>query len=198
MRYGASSARTNSCSFKTETQSEVLESEVMMNVVEASYRKMATEGLSGLGLLIALYDTLAGDLRRAAEADRRNQIEKRCQEINHALLVLGHLEEWVERGSGGELSQQLTRFYGSLRRKMILAQAKRSAELLEEQMNEVLRLRAIWQKIQTRTPENVLPESRESDNRISVHQAAWRSNQAMSYSVSAPTQEGSYTSSWSA
>jgi flagellar protein FliS len=101
-------------------------------------------------LLIALYDTLAGDLRRAAQAERRNDIESRCRELNHALLVIGHLEDWISRGPGGELAHQLSAFYSSLRRKMIEAQARRSPEILEEQMAQVLSTREIWQGVQLR------------------------------------------------
>ena len=117
---------------------------MIMNSTELAYRKTAVEGAGGFGLLIALYDTLAGDLLRAADAERRNDIEKRCQEINHATLVVGYLEDWIERSGGGELAQQLTAFYSSLRRKMIEAQVKRSAEILEEQVALVLRIRETW------------------------------------------------------
>jgi hypothetical protein len=41
-----------------------------MTPTDLAYRKTAVEGASGMGLLIALYDTLAGDLRRAAAAQR--------------------------------------------------------------------------------------------------------------------------------
>ncbi len=67
-----------------------------MTPTELSYRKTATEGASGFGLLIGLFDTLAGNLRRAAEAQRANDMEKRCGEANHALLVIGHLENWID------------------------------------------------------------------------------------------------------
>lgn len=119
-----------------------------MSPTEIAYRKTALSGASGFGLLIALYDTLAGDLRRAAEAELRNDIGTRCQQINHALTVIAYLEDWIDRGPGGELAQGLKAFYGTLRRKMIEAQAKRSAKILEEQMKEVLDLRAIWQAME--------------------------------------------------
>ncbi len=117
-----------------------------------AYRKTAVAGASGFGLLIALYDTLAGDLRRAADAERANDIEKRCMEVNHALLVVGHLEDAVNRGPGGELARELVRFYASLRRKMIEAQAKRSPEMLEQEMEQVLNFRQIWQGIELSAP----------------------------------------------
>ncbi|HEY1648535.1 MAG TPA: flagellar export chaperone FliS [Terracidiphilus sp.] len=122
-----------------------------MTPVELTYRKTAAAtGASSLGLLIGLYDTLAGSLRRAAEAERRNELDERCREVNHALMVVGYLEDSLSRGSGGPLAQQLTSFYGSLRRKMVEAQAKRSARILEEQMDVVLKVREQWQALEFR------------------------------------------------
>jgi flagellar secretion chaperone FliS len=123
-----------------------------MSTTEQAYRKTAVAGASGFGLLIALYDTLAGNLRRAADAERSNNIEKRCQELNHAYLVIGYLEDWIEQGSGGELAQKLGGFYSSLRRKIIEAQTKRSAEILQQQMALVLKIRGTWQEIELRRP----------------------------------------------
>lgn len=117
-----------------------------MSPAELTYRKTAAStSASGLGLLIGLYDTLASSLRRAAQAERNNDIEKRCSEVNHALMVVGYLEDALFQGSGGELAQQLVSTYVSLRCGMIEAQAKRSAELLEQQMNIVLKIREQWQ-----------------------------------------------------
>lgn len=117
-----------------------------MQSTDFIYRKSAAEAAGGFGLLIALYDTLAGDLRRAAEAERDRDVERRCREINHALLVIGQLEDWVDRGSGGELADQLVAFYASLRRELLEAQIRRSAQLLELQMARVLELREMWQQ----------------------------------------------------
>jgi flagellar biosynthetic protein FliS len=113
---------------------------------DLAYRKTAVEGASGFGLLIALFDTLAGNLQRAAEAERANEIETRSREVNHAFLVIGHLEDWVRRGAGGPLADQLIVFYANLRRSLIQAQIKRSAESLEQQMAEILKLRRSWQQ----------------------------------------------------
>lgn len=122
-----------------------------MNPAELCYRKTAVAAVgNGLSLLIALYDTLAGDLRRAAEAERRGDIEQRCREINHALLVIGYLEDWLSRGSSGQLSDQLRGMYASLRRGLIQAQIRRSAAMIEEQMTLVLNVRAVWQGMEMR------------------------------------------------
>jgi flagellar protein FliS len=121
-----------------------------MNAMELAYRKSAAEGANGLGIMIALYDTLAGNLRRATDAERANDIQTRCDEVNHALLVIAHLEDSLGLGSGGKLADQLKAFYAKLRRNLIKAQAVRSAALLEQQMLMVLDLRRTWQEVEAR------------------------------------------------
>ncbi|HEX4322498.1 MAG TPA: flagellar export chaperone FliS [Acidobacteriaceae bacterium] len=126
-----------------------------MNATELTYRRTAAQGASGFGLLIALFDTLAGDLRRAAEAERNNNIEKRCEAANHALLLVGHLQDWLDRGDGGDLALQLGAFYSKLRRSVLEAQAKRSPQILEKLMAEVLEVRATWQEVEARSAANM-------------------------------------------
>jgi flagellar biosynthetic protein FliS len=132
-----------------------------MNQTDLAYRKTAVEGASGFGLLIALYDTLAGDLRRAAAAQRSGNLEERGEELKHALLVVGHLENWIDAGSG-ELAQKLLGFYSRMRRKIIEAQTKQSPEILDAQMAETLRIREMWQRLDLRSaasgPEILPPE----------------------------------------
>jgi len=123
-----------------------------MNRTDMAYRKSAVEGASGFGLLIALYDTLAGDLRRAAAAQRANDIEARCREARHAFTVIGYLDNCVSCGPGGELAQKLSAFYSTLRQKIIEAQVKQSAEALEQQMKTILTIREQWQRMDFRGP----------------------------------------------
>lgn len=125
-----------------------------MNSMELAYRRTAILGSSGFGLLIALYDSLATDLRLAAEAERRNDIQTRCQKLRRALGVIAYLEDRADKGAGGELAEQLTGFYRSLQHSILHAQARRSAEMLEEQMNRVLELRRLWYDIELRSSEN--------------------------------------------
>jgi len=149
-----------------------------------TYRKMALGGASGFALMMALYDTLAGDLLRAADAERRNEIGARCKQVNHALLVVAYLEDWIHRGPGGPLAQQLLGFYGSMRRRMIEAEAKRSPEILEEQVSRVLEIREIWQKL----------ELREGSTPGQIQTRA----QAPAYPGSSPAQHERNSSGWTA
>jgi flagellar biosynthetic protein FliS len=117
---------------------------------ELAYRKTAAESASGLTLLLSLYDTLAGDIRRAAAAERCKDIAARCCEVNHAFMVIAFLEDRMSRGNGGDLAQQLVGFYSGLRRQLIRAQSKRSPEMLEVLMNSVLEIRKAWQQVESR------------------------------------------------
>ena len=65
------------------------------------------------------------------------------------VYVIGSFDESGLRESpGGELTQQLVAFYAVLRKRLMQAQAKQSAELLEEEMARVLRLRGNWQQVE--------------------------------------------------
>src|SRR5579863_2801759 len=57
-----------------------------------SYRQAATRGARPLQLVILLYQQAIDDLRRALAALRRNDVEARTREINHALQVIGQLQ----------------------------------------------------------------------------------------------------------
>jgi flagellar secretion chaperone FliS len=134
-----------------------------MSPFELAYRKTAAAGASGFDLMIALYDTLAGDFRRGAEADRRGDFAERSKQLNHALTILAVLEDKLQKGSGGELARTLAAFYVRLRRRIIEAQVKRQPEILDQEMEQVLKVRAIWQKIETHadgTPATQRPAQR--------------------------------------
>lgn len=118
-----------------------------------SYRKSAIGGASTVGLMIVLFDTLVGDFRRAATALRKNDIETRCRELNHAALVIGQLENWLDLEKGGEQARTLSRFYALLRAKMLEASVNKSAKVLEAQIDTILHIRTAWQSFEPSSPE---------------------------------------------
>lgn len=128
---------------------------------ELSYRKSAINGASPIGLLVVLLDTLVGNFRRAAAAIRKDDIEIRCRELNHATLVLGQLEDWIDLKSGGESAQTLSRFYAYLRSKMMEAAGSKSAKLLETQIEMILHVRSAWQQLDS-------PPAQASETRVEV------------------------------
>jgi flagellar secretion chaperone FliS len=133
-----------------------------MHQTDLAYRQSAAVGANGFGILLALYDTLVGNLRRAAVAQRAGALELRAKELKHAFVVVGFLENWVDP-EGGALASRMIAFYSTLRRKMIEAQARQSAEILEEQMAATLNMREVWQGLELQAapsgPE-ILPPAR--------------------------------------
>jgi len=142
----------------------------MTDEMALSYRKSAIEGASPIGLVIALYDTLWGDLCRAAIAVGKNDIQQRCRELNHAHLVLGQLEDWVDVKNGGDLAQSLKEFYAYLRAKIMQAEITKSAPLLESQMELVTLVRGAWQQRDSfpASPEIIAKEVEHSDQGMPV------------------------------
>src|SRR6201995_5399175 len=117
-----------------------------MNRLDLTYRQTAAEDATGISLLLPLFDRLPTDLRLGAEAQGNGDLAKRSKELNHALALLGFLDNFIDRDSG-ELAQQLSAFYARMRRRIIEAQAKQSAQILEEEMAATLKLREVWQQL---------------------------------------------------
>ena len=139
------------------------------------YRETAVRGASRVGLVVLLYEQIIEDLRRAVKALEQNQIELRTRHINHAILVVGHLQSTLDFEQGDAVARELDRFYHALRSKLTEAQARASKQLLQLQINQLLSLRDAWievDRLET-TPEapasTDAPEARPAESRL-----AWR------------------------
>lgn len=115
-----------------------------------AYRKAALQHASTVGLVIALYDTLHGNLSRAAAAIERNDIQARCGELVHGFNVLQQLELMVNPENGNKTAANLRRFYTHLRGQMLKAQFALSPALLREQMKMLIVVREAWQQLDAR------------------------------------------------
>lgn len=116
---------------------------------ERTYQDCSVGGATPIGLLVALFDRLANDLRRAANAIRVGDIETRCSEINHALIIVGQLESWVDVQNGGFPALQISKFYAQLRSAMVQASIMQSAEILDMSIESILRIRSSWHELDT-------------------------------------------------
>ncbi len=114
------------------------------------YRRSTAEGASSIGLTIALYDTLAGDLHKVAAAVQGGDIESRCKHTHHALLVLGHLESWIDPAANDALSHSLREFYSYIRSRIMLAQTSGTGAPVAETAKLILETRAAWQQHEER------------------------------------------------
>lgn len=129
----------------------------MTQMNSLSYRKAAVESASPAGLVILLCDTLVGDIQRAMEAMRSGDIESRCRQMQHAFQVLLQLEVMLDKEKGGQAVQELARFYGFIRAKLLEAQFKQSVEILKSQLALILELRSAWQAVDAKADRAVSP-----------------------------------------
>ena len=117
------------------------------------YRRAVTAQASPVGLVIALYDTLVVDLQRAVAAMQRTElaaIEDRSNHLKHALQVLGQLNALLDTANGGDCAQNLAHFYEHLRQRILIAQFRKSAPVLEAEVQNILEVRAAWQQVDSR------------------------------------------------
>jgi flagellar protein FliS len=111
------------------------------------YRRAATQHASVVGLVIALHDTLVGDIRRAAEALERNDIQGRCDQLIHGFKILQQLESMLDMENGGPAALNIQRFYAHVRGQLLLAQFQLSPAILYKQIEIVLDVRGAWQQV---------------------------------------------------
>ncbi len=116
-----------------------------------AYRRAAAQQASVVGLVIALYDTLAGDIQRAIGAMRRRDIEERAVQLRHGFSVLMQLNSLVDCEHGGQTALNLQRFYEYLRRELLRAQFTQDESILERASSLLLEVRGAWQEVDART-----------------------------------------------
>jgi flagellar secretion chaperone FliS len=127
--------------------------------IELESWRIAAQNAAPIGLVIILYDLLASDLRSAIEAIRNGDVEKRCRDINHAFLVLGQLQGYLDMGNSGEPARSLSLFYSHLRGKILEAQIKISAEMLQHQIELIVDVRRAWEQVESRERSSNQPAS---------------------------------------
>lgn len=109
-----------------------------------SYREAAVAGASPVRLVILLYEQVIEDLRRALNAQRQKDIESRTREINHAILVIGHLQATLDKDQGGVVAANLDRFYQQVKSRLVEAQFQQSEPALEEQISCLMQVHDAW------------------------------------------------------
>jgi flagellar secretion chaperone FliS len=116
-----------------------------------SYRAAAVVGASPVRLVSLLYEQLIEDLQRAASAQRAGNIVERTRQINHAILVLGHLQTSLDKSQGGTVAATLERFYEQLRASLIEAQFRQSVAILEQQICDLMQVHEAWREVERTT-----------------------------------------------
>jgi flagellar protein FliS len=114
---------------------------------ELRYLQAAVEGATSVGLVTMLFDRLVADLQRAIAAMRKADVETRCEQMKHALMILQQLEGSLDHEHGGEAARNLATFYSFGRAKVIESQIKGDPRVLERLIDHVVDLRSAWEHV---------------------------------------------------
>lgn len=112
------------------------------------YREDDVRGATAVRLVVLLYEQLVQDLRQALQAIEQNDIELRTKRINHAILVIGHLQSPLDFANGGKVAQDLDHFYNVLRQNLVQVQFHPSQAGLSQQITDLLAVREAWSEVE--------------------------------------------------
>lgn len=113
-----------------------------------AYREADVRGASPLRLVVLLYEQIIQDLRQALQAMERNDIELRTKRINHAILVIGHLQSPLDFANGGKVAKDLDHFYNVLRQNLVQVQFHPSKLGIDYLITDLLAVREAWIEVE--------------------------------------------------
>ena len=87
-----------------------------------NYASESASGISPVGLVVRLYENIVADLGRAVIAVRDGDIERRTAQMQHALLLIAHLQNALDMQNGGDPARLLDQFYSLSRTRIVDAQ----------------------------------------------------------------------------
>jgi len=110
----------------------------------SSYRQAAARGATPLGQVIVLYDAILRDFFRALAALKAGNVAARIAEMNHAVSIIGYLLSVLDHERGGPAAGQLSRVYTTSIDMIVKANARASADAIEELIGIYGDLRQAW------------------------------------------------------
>ncbi|MGO9864023.1 MAG: flagellar export chaperone FliS [Terriglobales bacterium] len=115
--------------------------------IQQSYRESSASGASPVDLVVRLYEQIVEDLRQAALAIDQNDIRRRTNRINHAILVVGHLQSPLDFENGGKVAKDLDHFYNTLRQNLVQVQFFPSKHAIAQLITDLLAVRKAWVEV---------------------------------------------------
>jgi flagellar secretion chaperone FliS len=127
-----------------------------MTNARTAYRENDVRGASPVRLVVLLYGQMIHDLTQAAEAIEQNDIRRRTQCINHAILVIGHLQSPLDFANGGKVAKDLESFYNVLRQNLVQVQFFPSKAGMSQLIADVMAVRKAWTEVERAEESSVI------------------------------------------
>ncbi|MGP8247639.1 MAG: flagellar export chaperone FliS [Bryobacteraceae bacterium] len=117
-------------------------------------------------LIQILYEHALIEVRNARACQREGDIAGRAKSVTKLLAILGELEASLNHKVGGSISQNLSRLYQYMRRKLLEASVTRQTAPLDEVESLLETLNEGWSAIQHKT---AAPASASNPYRAEAH-----------------------------
>ncbi|MBS1840177.1 MAG: flagellar export chaperone FliS [Acidobacteria bacterium] len=118
--------------------------------VLSAYQQHSVQGASPVGLVIALYDTILRDFRRALDAMNRGNVETRVFELNHSLTVIAHLKSVLDFERGADAAKRFDNFYEITRGMILSVNVDSNAATLQKLIEMYSSMRQAWHDAESR------------------------------------------------
>lgn len=120
----------------------------------------ATQTVSPAQAIVMLYDGAIQRIGMARDAIAADQIETRYNAVMKAYAIIQGLQSHLDYEAGGDIAQQLNRYYEYLLVRMTMINLKNDAEICNEVIDRLREMRASWAEIaQGGTSEGSNPSS---------------------------------------
>ena len=117
--------------------------------IVSAYQQHSTHGASPIGLVLSLYDTILRDFRRADTAMNKGDVETRVSELNHALVVIAHLQSVLDFERGADAAKHFNSFYEITRGMILTVNVDANRETLHKLIEMYTSTRQAWHQAES-------------------------------------------------
>ena len=124
----------------------------MQQTAAQSYQLETARSASPIGGVVALFETILRDFRRASAAIAAGNIEARVAQLNHALTVIAELQGVLDFERGGVAAKRFLRFYQVSRGLILEANLRGTEESIQALIAMYTPVCQAWKTIDGRVP----------------------------------------------
>lgn len=127
------------------------------------YRQVQVQTASQGTLILMLYDGIIKKLNAAKIALTNKQIAASNKELQGAQDIITELMVTLNFDAGGDIAKNLYRLYEYFNYRLVQANIKKDAEMVQEVLDHAIDLRKTWQQVIRQAGANSSSVSKDSD-----------------------------------
>ncbi|MGH1344466.1 MAG: flagellar export chaperone FliS [Nannocystales bacterium] len=113
-----------------------------------AYKTVGVQSASPQRILDEVFQRIELDCQRAITAIESNDVKARCEQLSHAIKLIGALEVSLDSELAPELCENLIGLYGYIRARLVDANLKPAVEPVQEAMDLVREVHSSFQAAQ--------------------------------------------------